>query len=68
MPSQAALEEDREGGQGSLNNRHITAITERVREEVMEGEIERERGRERGREGEREGLSRADFFREDLNE
>lgn len=54
MPSQAALEEDREGGQGSLNNRHITAITERVREEVMEGEIEREGEmregkRERGR-------------------
>lgn len=45
MPSQAALEEDREGGQGSLNNRHITAITERVREEVMEGARERERER-----------------------
>lgn len=43
MPRQAALEEDREGEQGSLNKRHITAITKRVREEVME-EREREGG------------------------
>ncbi len=47
MPSQAALEEDREGGQGSLNNRHH-CNQERVREEVGEREErERERGRER---------------------